>query len=45
MKIFSYKKGFVTHPVMLFFVGVLIGLVLAYLWINYTTITNPFCVK
>ena len=45
MKIFENKKGIVTHPVVLFFVGVLIGLILAYLWINYTTIANPFCVK
>jgi len=45
MKIFKNKKGIVTHPVTLFFVGVLVGLILAYLWINYTTIANPFCVK
>lgn len=43
MKIFKGKKGIVTHPVMLFIVGVVIGLVLAYLWVNYTKIANPFC--
>ena len=43
MKIFSSKKGIVTHPVVLFLVGVLLGLVLAFLWTKYTTIANPFC--
>ena len=43
MRIFKNKKGIVTHPVVLFFVGVLVGVVLVYLWINYTTIANPFC--
>ncbi len=45
MRIFKGKKGFVTHPVILFLVGVVLGLVLAYLWVNYTTIANPFCPK
>ena len=45
MKIFENKKGIVTHPVTLFFVGVVLGLILAYLWINFTTIANPFCPK
>ncbi len=43
MKIFENKKGFVTHPVMLFVVGVILGLVLAYVWVNYTSVANPFC--
>jgi hypothetical protein len=43
MKLFKSKKGIVTHPVMLFLFGVVLGLVLAYLWVNYTTIANPFC--
>jgi len=43
MKIFKNKKGFVTHPVILFIVGVALGLVLAYLWSNYTTMAHPFC--
>lgn len=43
MGIFNSKKGIVTHPVTLFLVGVLLGLILAYLWANYTTIPNPFC--
>ena len=45
MKLFENKKGIVTHPVMLFFVGVIIGLILAYVWINYVSIPNPFCAK
>ncbi len=43
MNFLKNKKAFVTHPVMLFLIGVLLGLVLAYLWANYTTIANPFC--
>lgn len=43
MRIFGNKRGIVTHPLMLFFFGVAVGLVLAYLWINYITIPNPFC--
>jgi len=45
MKLFKNKKGIVTHPVGLFIIGLVLGLVLAYLWINYTTIANPFCAK
>jgi len=43
MRIFKSKKAIVTHPVMLFFFGVALGLILAYLWINYVDIPNPFC--
>lgn len=43
MNFLKNKKGIVTHPVVLFFIGVVVGLVLAYLWIKYTTIANPFC--
>ena len=43
MTIFSSKKGIVTHPAMMFAIALILGLVLAYLWINYTTIPNPFC--
>jgi hypothetical protein len=44
MRIFSSKKGIVTHPVMLFAFGVLLGLVLAYLWARkYINIPDPFC--
>lgn len=43
MKIFNDKKGIVTHPVTLFIVAVIVGLVVAYLWVNYTTVPNPFC--
>lgn len=43
MNIFKSKRGIVTHPVVLFIIGVVLGLVLAYLWIKYTTVPNPFC--
>ncbi len=43
MKLFNSKKGIVTHPVTLFIVGVVLGLVLAYVWVNYINIANPFC--
>ncbi len=39
------KKGIVTHPVVLFIVGLVLGLAAAYLWVNYTTIANPFCTR
>ncbi|MDP6648488.1 MAG: hypothetical protein QGH34_03785 [Candidatus Woesearchaeota archaeon] len=42
MKFFKDKRGIVTHPVGLFIMGVILGLVLAYLWINYTSIPHPF---
>jgi len=37
------KKGIVTHPVILFIIGIVLGLVVAYLWANYTTMAHPFC--
>ena len=44
MKIFNGKKGFVTHPVMLFLIGVILGLVIAYLWTKkYINLPDPFC--
>ena len=43
MKIFKSKRGIVTHPVVLFVVGVVLGLVLAYIWVKYITVPNPFC--
>ena len=44
MKIFRSKKAIVTHPVVLFLVGVVLGLVLAYLWAQkYINIPDPFC--
>ena len=43
MKMFDVKKGIVTHPGFLVLVAFLAGLVVAYLWVNYTTIANPFC--
>jgi hypothetical protein len=45
MKIFENKKGFVQHPIWLFVAGLVIGLVLVYLWINYIDIANPYCPK
>jgi len=43
MKIFNSKKGIVTHPVVLFVIALVLGMVLAYAWINYIDVANPFC--
>ncbi|MBI4451842.1 hypothetical protein HY637_00290 [Candidatus Woesearchaeota archaeon] len=43
MDFLKNKKGIVTHPVVLFVFGVVLGLVLAYVWVNYIDIANPFC--
>ena len=43
MDFLKNKKAFVTHPVVMFITALILGLVLAYLWINYTTVPNPFC--
>jgi len=43
MSFLKNKKAFVTHPVVMFITALILGLVLAYLWINYTTVPNPFC--
>jgi len=43
MKIFSSKKGIVTHPAAMFAIALILGLVLAYVWINYVNVPNPFC--
>ncbi len=43
MKFLKFKKGYGAHPGWMFLIGLLIGLVLAYLWVNYTGIPNPFC--
>lgn len=43
MKILNLKKGFVQHPAMMFVIALVLGLVLAYLWINYLAIPNPYC--
>ncbi|MBI3035683.1 hypothetical protein HYY71_05165 [Candidatus Woesearchaeota archaeon] len=45
MNIFNNKKGIVTHPVTMFVIALVIGLVLAYVWVNHTTVPNPFCPK
>ena len=45
MRIFKSKRGIVTHPVVLFLVGVALGLVLAYVWIHYVSVPNPFCAR
>ncbi len=45
MKIFKRKDGIITHPVTMFVVALVLGLVLAYVWINYVNIPNPFCTK
>jgi len=43
MKFLENKKGIVTHPATMFIVAMVLGLVLAYVWINYISIPNPFC--
>ncbi|HLC61054.1 MAG TPA: hypothetical protein VJJ52_06520 [Candidatus Nanoarchaeia archaeon] len=45
MKFLENRRAFVTHPAMLFVVALVLGLVLAYVWINYISIPNPFCTK
>ena len=45
MEIFNGKKGIVTHPVTMFVIALVLGLILAYVWINYVNIPNPFCPK
>jgi hypothetical protein len=38
------KKGIVTHPVSLFVVAVIVGMVLAILWAKkYIAVPSPFC--
>ena len=43
MDFLKNKKGIITHPAMMFAIALVLGLVVAYLWINYTTVPNPFC--
>jgi len=43
MDFLKSKKAIVTHPAMMFAIALVLGLVLAYVWINYTTVPNPFC--
>ena len=45
MKMFDMKKGIITHPGVMFLIAFILGLVVAYLWVNYTTVANPFCPK
>lgn len=45
MKIFKSKNGIVTHPVTMFIVALVLGLALAYVWIHYVNVPNPFCQK
>ena len=46
MELFKSKKGIVTHPVMLFFAGIVIGIILTILWANGTiNVPFPFCGK
>ena len=38
------KKAFVTHPVSMFLVAVVVGMVLAILWAQgYVSVPFPFC--
>ena len=44
MNLVRNKKAIVTHPVTLFFIGVIIGVILTILWANQTiAIQFPFC--
>lgn len=43
MDFMKNKRGIVTHPAMMFVIAFVLGLVAAYLWINYVDIANPFC--
>ena len=43
MKFLNNKKGIVTHPVTMFIIAFVLGLVAAYLLINYTAATGLFC--
>ena len=45
MDFLKSKRGIVTHPAMMFIIALVLGLVLAYVWINYISIPNPFCPK
>ena len=45
MKLFKSRMGIVTHPAVMFLTAFVLGLVAAYLWINFTTVWNPFCGK
>ena len=45
MKMLDMKNGIITHPGMMFLIAFVLGLVVAYLWANYTTLANPFCAK
>lgn len=42
MALFKDKIG-MAHPGWMLFIGLLLGLILAYLWVNYTNIPNPIC--
>ena len=43
MKFLENKKGIITHPAGMFVIALILGLVLAYVWIHYISIPNPFC--
>ena len=43
MEILKNKKAIVTHPVTMFIIAFVLGLVAAYLLINYTAATSLFC--
>jgi hypothetical protein len=43
MKFLKNKKGIVTHPVTMFIIAFVLGLIAAYLLINYTAATGLFC--
>ena len=43
MNFLNNKRAIVTHPAMLFIIALVLGLVLAYVWIKYINIPNPYC--
>lgn len=45
MKIFSSNKGIIsTHPVYMFALGVIVGVIIAVLWAKqYIAVPFPFC--
>lgn len=44
MRLMHTKGGFVTHPVMLFLSGIVVGFVLVVLWARgFINVAFPFC--
>jgi hypothetical protein len=43
MRMLKFKRAIVTHPGFLFFFALVLGLVLAYVWVHYIDLVNPYC--